>query len=107
MTDSDAVCSCPMTGVEITNQYFLDARSKLLDLAAFLDRMDRARDGDASKADFRMSALRGAIGELLSDQPGRSKRIQELWSDPTAEPIVEPPGKGAMGAWPGQTAVQS
>ncbi len=107
MTDSDAVCSCPMTGAEITDRYFLDARSKLLDLAAFLDRLDRARDGDTSDADFRNIALRQAVSELLSDQPGRTKRIQELWSDPTTEPMVELSGKGAMGAWPGRVGAQS
>lgn len=104
---ADSVCSCPMTRREITDRYFLDARSKLLDIAAFLDRLDRARDRNDSAADFRVDALRDASSELLSTQPGRTKRIQSLWSDPTVEPIVELSGKGATGAWPGRPSGQS
>jgi len=101
---ADSARSCPMTAREITNRYFLDARSKLLDLAAFLDRLDRASDGADSAGDFRIDALRDAMGELMSKQPGRAKRIQQLWSDPTTEPIVKLVDKGATGAWPGRAA---
>ena len=35
-----------MTRQKVLDQYFMDARHKLIDIAAFLDRVDRA-EGDA------------------------------------------------------------
>ncbi len=42
-----------MNREEITDLYFMDARSKLIDLAAFLDRLDRYEGAD----DYRMAAF--------------------------------------------------
>mgnify|MGYP003700551189 FL=1 len=92
--------SCPMTGAEIVDRYFLDARSRLLDLAAFLDRLDRSSDG-AGRDDYRVQALIQAAKELHSGEFGRAFRIQELLSDPTTEPVEQLTGKGAFGAWDG------
>ena len=87
-----------MTRAETLDLYFMDARSKLIDLAAFLDRIDRA-EGDA---DFRLAAFRHALGELQDESPHRAKRVLMSFSDPTFEPIAAAPGKGAAGAWPGE-----
>lgn len=92
--------SCPMTGAEIIEMGFLDARSRLLDLAAFMDRLDRSADG-AGRDDFRVRALLDAARELLRGEFGRAERVQEILSDPTRDPIETLPGKGAAGAWPG------
>ena len=46
------------TREQVINMYFLEHRAKLLDVAAFLDRIDRAQPGTAS-SDFREAALRG------------------------------------------------
>lgn len=75
----------------------MDARSKLIDLAAFLDRVDRA-DGEA---DFRLAAFRTALQELNGGNSGRTKQVLLRLSDPTPEPVPSAPGKGAIGAWPG------
>jgi hypothetical protein len=85
-----------MTRQHILDLYFLDARSKLIDIAAFLDRLDRAT-GDA---DFRLSAFHTALGELDRTGPDRAQHVLLALSDPTDEPIATAPGKGAVGAFP-------
>ena len=88
-----------MTRNELLDLYFMDARAKLIDLAAFLDRVDRG-SGDA---DFRLAAFRTALKELEGGQPTRAKDVLLSLSDPTSEPIEKSPGKGAVGAWPGKS----
>jgi hypothetical protein len=85
-----------MTRQQVLDLYFLDARHKLVELAAFLDRVERA-DG---KDDFRLQAFRAALGELSGGKKQRAKRVLLVFSDPTKEPIAKAPGKGACGAWP-------
>jgi hypothetical protein len=75
--------------------YFPDARSKLIDLAAFLDRMERSPGND----DFRLAAFHEALAVLSSREPGRAKRVLLAFSDPTPDPIATAPGKSACGAW--------
>jgi len=81
----------------ITDLYFAEARSKLIDLAAFLDRIERSEGRD----DFRMKSLRAALGELGTPGPDKARRILLLLSDPTAEPTPEAGAKSASGAWAG------
>ena len=73
----------------------------MLDVAAFLDRVDRADPGDDATEDFRLRGLRAAIELMLDGEPGRTGRILALLSDTTTEPIDVAPGKGASGAWTG------
>ena len=86
-----------MTRQQVLDLYFMDARSKLIDLAAFLDRVERS-DGEA---DFRMRGFNQAMKEL--DKPGkeRARRVLLALSDPTVEPIATATTKAACGAWPG------
>ncbi|MEM6553160.1 MAG: hypothetical protein AAF750_13665 [Planctomycetota bacterium] len=79
----------------VTDRDFLDARASLLDLAAFLDRVDRSEGQD----DFRVAALRTATTLLDDGQAERARRILEHLSDPTAAPIDRAPMKGAAGAY--------
>jgi hypothetical protein len=85
-----------MTRQQVLDLYFMENRAKLIDLAAFLDRVDRA-DGEA---DFRLEAFQQALRELGGRQPERAKKVLLALSDPTTEPIERAPGKGAVGAWP-------
>ena len=78
--------------------YFIDARSKLIDLAAFLDRAERSPGAD----DFRLAAFREALKVLGSDGPEKARRVLLAFSDPTQEPLAAAPGKSACGAWPGK-----
>ena len=84
-----------MTRNELLDLYFMDARAKLIDIAAFLDRVDRGT-GDA---DFRLAAFRSALKELSGGDPARARAVLVSLSDPTVEPIEKSPGKGAVGAW--------
>jgi hypothetical protein len=85
-----------MTRQQILDLYFMDARARLIDLAAFLDRVDRAPGED----DFRSKAFRQAIRELGNKKPQRAKQVLLSFSDPTTKPIAKATVKGATGAWP-------
>jgi hypothetical protein len=86
-----------MTRQQVLDLYFMDARSKLIDLAAFLDRFERA----TGQADFRIEAFRSALKELSSTGTDRAKNVLLTLSDPTTEPIPKATTKAACGAWPG------
>ena len=73
----------------------MDARFRLIELAAFLDRVERS-DGEE---DFRLKAFREALGELGGDEPGKAKRVLMRLSDPTTEPIAAATTKAAAGAY--------
>ena len=73
----------------------MDARSKINELAAFLDRVDRAE----GEADFRLDALKNSMRELGSNEPGRAAKVLLSLSDPTTEPIVAATTKAACGAY--------
>lgn len=87
-----------MTRQQVLDLYFMDARCKLIELAAFLDRMDRS-DGEP---DFRLPAFREALSVLSNAPSERAKAVLMALSDPTLEPLEAAPGKGACGAWPGR-----
>ncbi len=82
---------------KITDLYFAEARSKLIDLAAFLDRVERSEGAD----DFRLKSLRAALRELGTPGPDKARQILLLLSDPTKEPLPEAGAKPASGAWAG------
>jgi hypothetical protein len=84
------------TRKELLDLQFIDARSRVLDVAAFLDRMDR-HSGDE---DPRLTALRATLPILLSPQPGRAKAILEALSDTSVEMPQSAPYQGATGAPP-------
>ena len=84
-----------MTRQQVLDLYFMDARCKLIELAAFLDRVERG-DGDA---DFRLAAFRKALRHLHDPGQARAEAILNSLSDPTSEPVAKAPGKGAIGAW--------
>lgn len=87
-----------MTRQQVLDLYFMDARSRLIDLAAFIDRVERSSGED----DFRMKAFREAVKHMSSDSPERAKQVLLAFSDPTTEPIVVATTKAACGAFPGE-----
>jgi hypothetical protein len=89
--------SCPLTQREIIEKYFMENRSKILDIAAFLDRLDRATEKNAED-DFRNKAFRAALERLVADGTTRTKDIQMLLSDLNAELLDERDQQGADGA---------
>ena len=86
-----------MTRQQVLDLYFMDARARLIDLAAFLDRVDRA----TGPADFRLQAFREASAVLAKNNPDRARQVLLTLSDPTTEPIPAATTKAAIGAWPG------
>ena len=82
---------------------FIDARAKVLDIAAFLDRLDRA-SGVEAPADFRVDAIRSALEIACDTSPTRAERILKYWSDPTTQPVDHADGKAARGAHPPHTS---
>ena len=66
--------------------YFLECRSKLLDVAAILDRIDRGTGAETALADPRLARIREALEVLLAPQSSRAEHIQRVFSldyDPT------------------------
>ena len=95
MSDAPTNAACPMNRTQVVDAYFMEHRARILDLAAFLDRVDRAGPG---ADDFRMQAVRAAVAILGDGRPERARRVLELLSDPSTEPIAKAGMKGATGA---------
>ena len=86
-----------MNRQQLLDLYFPDARAKLIDLAAFLDRLERAQ----GEPDFRAAALVRALEHLQRKNGRRAEQVLLSLSDPSTEPIAAATTKAACGAWPG------
>ncbi len=84
-----------MNRQQLLDLYFLEARAKLIDVAAFLDRVDRAE----GEADFRLPSLLDALKELRRSDARRAENILLKLSDPTHEALPAAATKAACGAW--------
>ncbi len=76
----------------------MDARFKLIDIAAFLDRIQRAGQTD----DYRYQQFLAALKCLDQSQPTRAAEVLRTFSDPSVEPIPAAHTKGAAGAYRGE-----
>ena len=88
-----------MKRTELLDLYFMENCAKLIDIAAFMDRVDRGE----GEADFRYAAFKDAMKALDRGDAERAKAVLMSLSDPTTAPIPAAPGKGAVGAWPGKS----
>ena len=82
----------PLPASTALDAFFLEARCKLLDVAAILDRLDRG-DGSVS-GDPRVEKIQRAIAVLAAPADGRAEAIQQIFSlsyDP-AWPRPQPRG---------------
>jgi len=86
----------PLSKRMVVDRYFLEHRAKVIDIAAFLDRIDRAQGEGAD--DYRRKALEACCAILTDGKPDRARRMLELLSDHSTEPIAKAPMKGATGA---------
>jgi hypothetical protein len=75
--------------------YSLEARAKLIDIAAFLDRVQRA-DG---AGDFRLSAFKQALEKPALAQEDRAEQMLRAFSDPTSEPLAAATTPGRADHW--------
>jgi hypothetical protein len=65
---------------DVLNRDFLETRSKILELAAALDRLDRAPREAASAPEARVAQMRQALEALLEPGPGRAETVQRIFS---------------------------
>jgi hypothetical protein len=65
---------------EILNRDFLETRGRILEVAAALDRIDRAPSHPGDVPDRRLAQLRQAIEALIEPGPGRAETVQRLFS---------------------------
>jgi hypothetical protein len=68
----------PLTAPEVLSREFLEIRCKILDLAAALDRLERA-DGSVA-ADPRLAGLRQALTVVLNQPQDRAEQVQMIFS---------------------------
>lgn len=66
------------TAARVFDEEFLTLRAKVLEVAAGLDRLDRA--GGPLPDDARAEQLRRAVETLLTQGPDRAERVQLLFS---------------------------
>jgi hypothetical protein len=91
-----------MSAIEVVDRYFLENRARLLEIAAFFDRIERCADAAAGRADYRVAALREALGRLLEADGETCADVLRELSDPSEAPLASAEGqKGAAGAWQG------
>ena len=94
--------TCPMQAKDVIERYFLENRAKLIDIAAFLDRVNRAGEAHEGRADFRYRAFQKALLLLAEGRERRAEAVQLCFSDLSTEPRESAAGlKGAHGAWEG------
>ena len=89
------------TACEILDVYFIENRAKMLDIASFLDRIDRYGGTGEAKADFRYQAFTRALKLLAEREGDRTKALQMLFSDLSVEPVESAAGLKTTGAWEG------
>jgi hypothetical protein len=81
----------PQAALPVLDGYFLEARSKLLDLAAILDRIDR---GGGVSDDPRLARIRNAVQILNEKGVDRAELVQTIFSLPY-DPNWKKPTPGA------------
>ena len=67
-----------LSAAEILNREFLEIRCKILDLAAALDRLERAEGSVAD--DPRLLRLREALTAVQSESEERAEQVQMIFS---------------------------
>jgi len=70
----------PLPAVTALDAYFLEARCKLLDVAAILDRIHRGATAEDVKNDPRLSDIARAVQVLAGSHERRAEAIQQIFS---------------------------
>lgn len=79
--------------------YFLENRTRILEVASFLDRIDRSAEAPAIKKDHRYRSMLKALELLSGKQREKTETIQLIFSDRSSSPIASAAGMKATGAW--------
>jgi hypothetical protein len=72
--------SIPLSASKVLDREYLTMRCKVIDLAAALDRIDRAAGDVADNP--RIALIRRSLDILGGDAPDRTERIQQVFSLP-------------------------
>lgn len=75
----------PMAAAEVLDREFLSVRARLIDIAAILDRIDRAggpTPQDSAAEDPRLDKIRQALEVLAGNESDRAERLQLIFSLP-------------------------
>ncbi len=70
----------PLDAEEVLNREFLEVRARLLQVAAALDRLDRA--SGSVESDARLTKIGQALAILAETEGDRAERIQLVFSRP-------------------------
>jgi hypothetical protein len=70
----------PLTSSTALDAHYLEARCKILDLAAILDRIGRGGGAAEIESDPRLERIRQALEVLMDQSPARAERIQQVFS---------------------------
>ena len=70
--------SIPLSAAEVLNREFLEIRAKILEVAAALDRLERAAGG--VEGDPRVQRLHEALELLRRAAAGRAEQVQLIFS---------------------------
>jgi hypothetical protein len=70
----------PLPAEQALDRHFLDARCRLLDVAAILDRIGRGDNAHKTATDPRLARVRQAIEVLVDGKEKRAERIQQIFS---------------------------
>ena len=85
---NDNHSTVPLPSRAALDAYFLEARCKLLDLAAILDRIGRGAGSAEVDGDPRLTRIRQALEVLHDESSDRAEHIQQIFSldyDPSWE----------------------
>jgi hypothetical protein len=70
----------PVPATKALDSYFLEARCKLLDVAAILDRIGRGQGASGVDEDPRLEKICRALEVLHDRSGGRAERVQQIFS---------------------------
>ncbi|MGD9856255.1 MAG: hypothetical protein AB7U20_15025 [Planctomycetaceae bacterium] len=70
-----------MTANAVLERHFLELRCEILNLAAALDRIERAEDDSTTSRDVRWQQLQQGLDILTTAGTDRAERVQLLFSD--------------------------
>jgi hypothetical protein len=70
----------PLPAAATLDTYFLEARAKLLDVAAILDRIQRGPDAPTVAKDPRLAKIFQALELVCEEGGGRAEKVQQLFS---------------------------
>jgi hypothetical protein len=90
-----------MKAKQALDLYFLENRARMLEIAAFLDRIGRYEGASEAVTDYRYRSFLKALEIILKAKRNRTPKVQRLFSDMTTEPIERVVDGKAYGAWEG------